>query len=312
MEVATPVPASDAHVVDFYANDDEMLDRVARYFIEGLVSDGAALVFATATHRRALGQRLAAHTIDVGSADGAGTVIFIDAAGALGQFMIDGVPQPDLFASVMGDLMDGTGGGRVRVYGEMVQLLWEAGNVNAAMELEGLWNDLGRDHNFCLYCSYRSDTIGTDIDAREAVCRVHSALVGPLPSPPLQAVTFDAIEIAELASASDAPGEARRILAETLRRWGWPGDHQAAALIVTELSTNAVVHARSRFRICIIRTGGTIRISVADLHPSPPVPARSSSFKTSGRGLDIVAALAVRWGHEVGDHGKEVWAEIEA
>ena len=77
----------------------------------------------------------------------------------------------------------GAAGHPVRVYGEMVALLWDAGQLNAALELEGLWNDLARDIPFGLYCGYpESPVSGADQRAALAeVCRLHGAVVGSRP-----------------------------------------------------------------------------------------------------------------------------------
>ena len=78
----------------------------------------------------------------------------------------------------------GAAGHPVRVYGEMVALLWDAGQLNAALEVEGLWNDLARDIPFGLYCGYPESAVsGADQRAALAeVCRLHGAVVGVPPA----------------------------------------------------------------------------------------------------------------------------------
>jgi anti-sigma regulatory factor (Ser/Thr protein kinase) len=312
MNAVTRHLASDGHVVGFYRDDRELVAQVAEYLIEGLTRGRPALVVATVAHRHQLEERLAVQRIDGESMGAAGRLRFVDAAETLSQFMVDGSPDVDRFAAVVRDLIDHAGSRRVRVSGEMVQLLWEAGHVNAAMRLESLWNDLAGERDFSLFCACRSDTVCADPDAREALCRLHTAVVGSPPKEPAHAVNADNIAAAELAPSSDAPTRARRLVAEALRQWGWTGDHQAALLIATELSANAVVHARSPLRVCVTRRGNVVRISVADLHPGRPILVRPSPHETSGRGLGIVAALADRWGHDIDISSKEVWAEIHA
>ena len=313
MRAATPPLASDTHVVGFYRDDQELIDQVAEYLIEGVTVGSPALVVMTAAHRREVQEWLAVRGIDSVSMGAGGTVRFVDAAETLSQFMVAGAPDPDRFALVVGALIHKAGSGRVRVCGEMVQLLWESGNVNAAMQLESLWNELAAgDCDRSLCCAYRSDTVSADPGAWEAVCRLHSALVGLPPDVPADAVHADNTATAELVPSSDAPSRARRLVAEALRQWRWTGDHQAALLIVNELAANAVVHARSPLRVCITCRGDLVRISVADLHPGGPLLAGPSPRQTSGRGLEIVAALADRWSHDVDGRGKQVWAEIHS
>ncbi|MEP6470959.1 MAG: MEDS domain-containing protein, partial [Acidobacteriota bacterium] len=63
-----------------------------------------------------------------------------------------------LFAEVVGGALRGAtspgGPTRVRVFGEMVGLLWAEGNRDAAVRVEQLWNDLAQSHDFSLLCAY--------------------------------------------------------------------------------------------------------------------------------------------------------------
>ena len=90
----------------------------------------------------------------------------------------------DAFFEVIGGVIrDAVGTGRpVRAYGEMVALLWEAGDVLAAIDLETLWNELASELPFALYCAYHSESVAANehADALHDVCRLHSAVI---PSP---------------------------------------------------------------------------------------------------------------------------------
>ena len=100
--------------------------------------------------------------------------------------MPDGRIDPKAFRRVIGSLLEraAAAGRPVRAYGEMVALLWEAGDVLAAIELEELWNDIARDHDFGLLCGYRSASVAGDHHdaARQRVCCLHSAVLEPRPS----------------------------------------------------------------------------------------------------------------------------------
>ena len=100
-----------------------------------------------------------------------------------------------------------------------------------------------------------------------------------------------------------------------------------AGLLVSELAANAVLHARTPFAVHLRPTlEGGVRVEVHDRSPLPPVHTAHSTSATSGRGLDLVATMATRWGsHPVteppeaggdGDGqewtGKSVWFEVEA
>ncbi|HEX9967459.1 MAG TPA: ATP-binding protein, partial [Solirubrobacterales bacterium] len=82
--------------------------------------------------------------------------IVLDAAETLSRFMVDGWPDEQRFADVLGNVVRRAQNGsrRVRAFGEMVALLWAEGKHDAALRLEELWNDLARTHAFSLLCAY--------------------------------------------------------------------------------------------------------------------------------------------------------------
>lgn len=84
---------------------------------------------------------------------------------------------------------------------------------------------------------------------------------------------------------------------------------QHAALVVTELGTNAMLHGGGirGIRIAPI-PGGGVRLEVEDSSNVPPRPGPSGAM--SGRGLVIVEALTSRWGSQRAGAGKVVWAEL--
>lgn len=87
---------------------------------------------------------------------------------------------------------------------------------------------------------------------------------------------------------------------------------QTAALLVSELVTNAIVHGRSSATLEAHRPPGRFRVSVRDRNPRlPAVGDRPSLTAESGRGLTIVSMLAPRWGVEAAGDGKAVWFELD-
>ncbi|MFO7299708.1 MAG: ATP-binding protein [Actinomycetes bacterium] len=83
------------------------------------------------------------------------------------------------------------------------------------------------------------------------------------------------------------------------------------ATVVSELTSNAVLHARSGFQLEVRTDSSAIRVTVYDGDPELPQPVDSSPREPSGRGLQIVAALSDRWGSHPHRDGKAVWAEID-
>lgn len=108
-----------------------------------------------------------------------------------------------------------------------------------------------------------------------------------------------------------SPARARRFVTDCLRAWACGDVVDDAALIATELATNAILHTRGGFAVVLTRRPeGTIRIAVRDASLGRPRPRRAGPLEGSGRGLGIVDALATAWGVEPLSDGKVVWAEL--
>jgi len=107
--------------------------------------------------------------------------------------------------------------------------------------------------------------------------------------------------------------EARRFVVDSLRgQAAQLNDYEMddCELMVSELATNAVRHGRSMFRVAVYRLDGPIRIEVSDFNSRLPVEGAAGADAQSGRGLQIVGALASRWGVRPEDEGKTVWFEF--
>jgi anti-sigma regulatory factor (Ser/Thr protein kinase) len=109
---------------------------------------------------------------------------------------------------------------------------------------------------------------------------------------------------------TQSPWRARCFVAETL---GADTPRVAdVALIVSEMVTNAVLHARTDVRVSIKRGPTTIRVEVADDSESGPTLQHFTQQAATGRGLHLVEQLADRWGSEPRTGGKVVWFEVVA
>ena len=84
-----------------------------------------------------------------------------------------------------------------------------------------------------------------------------------------------------------------------------------AALLVSELVTNAVRHAGTELQLTILAESGHVRIEVEDGSATLPRSRTSDLYDAGGRGLPLVEALADRWGSESTGTGKLVWAELD-
>jgi anti-sigma regulatory factor (Ser/Thr protein kinase) len=139
---------------------------------------------------------------------------------------------------------------------------------------------------------------------------LHSALVwAPPPSPGGRAGVLE--QSRTFPRRDDSPRAARHFVSAALGRWGVSGELlDDAALIVTELGSNALLHARSDFTVTVVLTRATLCLSVEDHSPVLPTRRPAGALEPSGRGLGMVAALSRRWGADLVDEGKVVWAEL--
>ena len=103
---------------------------------------------------------------------------------------------------------------------------------------------------------------------------------------------------------------ARRFMEETLGRWDCGGVLDVVNLLVSELVTNAVVHAHSEPSVAILLTGTTVRIEVTDSAGAMPAVKEAADSDTSGRGMALVETLASAWGVLPRAGGKTVWFEV--
>ena len=105
---------------------------------------------------------------------------------------------------------------------------------------------------------------------------------------------------------------ARAVVRVTLREWGFDAVGDMAALLVSELVTNALRHASGPIglRMERDRDGDALLVEVSDPLPDPPRERVAGTDDESGRGLQLVACSARRWGTRRGRTGKTVWFEL--
>lgn len=157
-------PEPEGHFVQFYGSDDRLLIRnVTRFLAEGLRRGDGLLVIAASDHRGSVARQLREER-GYSKAVLEGRLVFLDAQATLDRFMVDDLPDQELFKNVIGEAMKGVqaraGHTGIRGYGEMVGLLWKGGQQTAAARLEGFWNSLRRSRNISLFCGYPIDVFG--------------------------------------------------------------------------------------------------------------------------------------------------------
>jgi PAS domain-containing protein/anti-sigma regulatory factor (Ser/Thr protein kinase) len=105
---------------------------------------------------------------------------------------------------------------------------------------------------------------------------------------------------------------AREFAADTLQRWVLPELTETVTLLVSEVVTNALKHARSGAELRLHRTSTGVEVEVLDADDRLPTPRIVDTDAESGRGLYLVEALASSWGAEPVRQGKRVWFRVDA
>jgi len=181
-----------SHVVGFHEIEAFLVDSVRDFLAPGLHAGAAAIVVATASHREMFDRELRAAGIDLPAAPRCGRYIALDASDAMSRFMVESMPDGARFEAAMGTLVAqaAQGAREVRIYGEMVTMLWDRGNVPAVIALEDLWNDLATKHPFSLFCAYPISAFATDASTEQfrKICEQHSRVI-PVPGAPAPALT---------------------------------------------------------------------------------------------------------------------------
>jgi DNA-binding NarL/FixJ family response regulator len=113
-----------------------------------------------------------------------------------------------------------------------------------------------------------------------------------------------------LAADLSSAGSARRFVERTVRHWDSSQPLEVIKLLVSELVTNAVLHARSEAEVAVQLRDDTVRVEVRDRSPQRPVLRSAADYDTSGRGMALVAAMASHWGVDEHGPGKSVWFEV--
>jgi anti-sigma regulatory factor (Ser/Thr protein kinase) len=116
----------------------------------------------------------------------------------------------------------------------------------------------------------------------------------------------------ELAPHPRYVGVARRFVRQQLDDWDIADVAPAAELVISELVSNAVLHARSPLRLRLCAQGLGLLVEVTDDSPSRPVRRHYSEDATTGRGLAMVEVLTTgEWGSRPEGAGKIVWARLQ-
>jgi len=178
------VGGSSRHAVQIHLNDRVFLDEVGE-FVNATLRSGEPVVLVTSEATRdGVAQRLKGRGMDLEKLVARGQYVAMDSAEALSQIMRDGRPDQDALAEIV-DGLDRSRlaysqgpARRITVFGDITVSLCRNGNIEAAIEIEHIWNDLTRTLPIFTVCSYPVQCFQHD-GARTlfpGVCATHSAV----------------------------------------------------------------------------------------------------------------------------------------
>jgi hypothetical protein len=181
MQATKSIHTHGYHAVRFYESERSLATIVADFLGEAFTDSNPGLVVATPAMRAALVLELSARSLDVVELQRSGQLLLIDAKELLGVFMIDGQPDATRFNTAMHETITRACRGRqdckLRIFCQMVDVLWREGQQDAAIHLEMLWNQLAHKHAFSLLCGYAMGHFYKDSNF-EDICGQHSHVSG--------------------------------------------------------------------------------------------------------------------------------------
>jgi hypothetical protein len=158
------------HIVQLYQDEKFLSRAVCRFAVSALAHGEGVILVPTAAHWNALRPRLEAEGVDTDAAQAVGQLTVVDADQLLPGFMRGSMPDGPLFMGLAAETIEKARGGdrftKVRWWGEMVNVLWEQGNVAASMGLEDQFHKLAREHDIAIFCSFLMDNFNGEVHTR--------------------------------------------------------------------------------------------------------------------------------------------------
>jgi anti-sigma regulatory factor (Ser/Thr protein kinase) len=300
------------HLALAYDDPATLVARVAEFVAASLENGVPVVTISRPTHRRAVNDVLVDLGVDPVGATRDGTFLALDADETMSHFMVERCPDPDLFARVVASVLP-IDSHPVSAFGEMVALLWERGEVAAALELESLWNTAIEAHPIRLLCAYPAELLaGSQLSHVARACDLHDRVT-------LGGVHPDAGEVPPCADSARssvhlpvpaAISSVRHFVRDALTAWDLHALVDDVTLVTSELATNAITHGASPFRTSLNRADGVVRVAVEDQSSAWPERHHARQGDQDGRGMAIVATLSHRSGCESTPGGKVAWAEL--
>ncbi|MFL6581023.1 MAG: MEDS domain-containing protein [Burkholderiales bacterium] len=239
------------HIVQLYQDENFLNRAVCRFAAAALANGEGVILVPTQRHWESFCPRLEAEGVDLRAVQRNGQLTVVDADELLPKFMHDGMPDAPVFLGLAADVISRSRSNdrypKVRWWGEMVNILWERGDVSASMNLEDLFDQLSHQHDIAIFCSFLMDNFDGEVHARmlPRLGQNHSHLIPVEDYARLQTSVNDALR--EIVGSDEAS-----ILEERLLR-GYPMDFhmprsQALLLALGQVLPSVANKVRERTR----------------------------------------------------------------
>ena len=157
----SPARFSDRHEVGFYSDEAFLIEAYASFIDPALRAGKAVIIVAIDSRQEAVYQSLQTRGLDVDLAIEEGRLLALDVSNAVSTFLVDGWPDESRFWQAGVDLITsarraarGPHPGDVAACGDCAASLLRDGRVEAAIQLEHLWDDFARTYNVDILCGY--------------------------------------------------------------------------------------------------------------------------------------------------------------
>jgi CheY-like chemotaxis protein len=172
------------HDLQLYASDAFLVDAVVTFFDNALETGDSIVAVASEPHRQAFDRELRARGLDVDALIVAGRYSSADAATALEAILLDGMPDPDLFVTLLDPILErglaasSSSPPHVTMFGEIAPILCANGQFDAMLRLEEIANEAAASRPMSILCGYPTECLHDDgSDLMASVCGKHSAIV---------------------------------------------------------------------------------------------------------------------------------------
>lgn len=174
------------HSVHFYGSDEALMQRLRTVAVSAINTGNSILAIAIEAHRLKLSSTIKEQGFDLAGLSRERRVMLCDSHDVLSRVMNGKFPDRQAFNRFVGELIVKAREAAwnahrgITVLCETVSVLWEDGNREGALMMEGLWNDLLAKQSFQLHCAYPRSIFSSeeDLSRVKEICEHHSHVIG--------------------------------------------------------------------------------------------------------------------------------------